>query len=255
MKIQNTILAATIALTTSFLQAADAPATPPIAPPPPKPKPTPAPRTAESAVTPKMANEGRHKNFLEAGKKPGIQLLFLGDSISDAFPGRGKAVWTEHYAPFNAVSFGVSGERTENTLGHIAGGVLDGMSPKVVVIMIGTNNVGHFADEKPEWAAAGVKKIVGEVRTKLPASKILLLGVFPRDKKGSPRRVAVEGINAIIKGYDDGKSVRYLDISSKFLSPEGDIPKDIMPDGLHPNEAGYKVWAEAMKPLLDEMMK
>ena len=206
-------------------------------------------------MAPATRNEGRRKGFLEAGKKPGIQLVFLGDSITDAFPGRGKAVWSEHYAPFNAVSFGVSGERTEDTLGHIAGGVLDGLTPKAVVIMIGTNNIGHFSDEKPEWTAAGVKKIIEEVRAKLPKSKVLLLGVFPRDKKGSAKRVAVEGINAIISKYDDGKTVRYLDITGKFLDAAGEIPKEIMPDGLHPNADGYKLWADAMKPLLDELMK
>ena len=206
-------------------------------------------------MTPATRNDGRRKGFLEAGKKPGIQLVFLGDSITDAFPNRGKAVWSEHYAPFNAVSFGVSGERTEDTLGHIAGGVLDGLSPKAVVIMIGTNNIGHFSDEKPEWTAAGVKKIIEEVRAKLPKSKVLLLGVFPRDKKGSAKRVAVEGINAIISKYDDGKTVRYLDITGKFLDAAGEIPKEIMPDGLHPNADGYKLWADAMKPLLDELMK
>lgn len=202
-----------------------------------------------------MANEGRHKGFLEAGKKPGIQLVFLGDSITDAFPGRGKETWNANYAQYNAVSFGISGERTENTLGHIAGGVLDGLSPKAVVIMIGTNNIGHFNDEKPEWAAAGVKKIIEEVKAKLPNSKILLLGVFPRDKKGSPKRVAVEGINAIISKYGEGKTVTFLDIGAKFLDANGEIPKEIMPDGLHPNADGYKIWAEAMKPTLDGLLK
>ena len=255
MTIQTTILVAALTLSSAIAQTPAAPAAPaaPAEPKPPKPKP--APRTEASAVTPTTRNEGRRKNFLEAGKKPGIQLVFLGDSITDAFPGRGKAVWAEHYAPLNAVSFGVSGERTDDTLGHIAGGVLDGLSPKAVVIMIGTNNIGHFQEEKPEWVAAGVKKIIAEVRTKLPSSKVLLLGVFPRDKKGSRLRLAVEGINVIISKYDDGKTVRYLDISAKFLDEAGEIPKDIMPDGLHPNEGGYKIWAEAMKPTLDGLMK
>ena len=262
MTIQTTLLVAALALSTASAQspaapaAPAAPATPPAAPAEVKPpKPKREQRTEASAVTPATRNEGRRKNFLEAGKKPGIQLVFLGDSITDAFPGRGKAMWTEHYAPFNAVSFGVSGERTDDTLGHIEGGVLDGLSPKAVVIMIGTNNIGHFQEEKPEWVAAGIKKIIAEVRAKLPTSKVLLLGVFPRDKKGSRLRVAVEEINALISKYDDGKTVRYLDITAKFLDEAGEIPKDIMPDGLHPNEAGYKIWAESMKPLLDGLMK
>jgi lysophospholipase L1-like esterase len=256
--IQTTILTVALTLTQAFAETPAAPAAPvaPAAPAPVvKPKPKPAPRTAESAITPATRNEGRRKGFLEAGKKPGIQLVFLGDSISDAWPRAGKEAWNEHYAPLNAVSFGVSGERTEDTLGHIEGGVLDGLNPKVVVIMIGTNNIGHFAEEKPEWAAAGVKKIIEQVHAKLPQTKVLLLGVFPRDKKGSPKRNAVEGINAIISKYGDGTKVTYLDLSSKFLDAQGEIPKDIMPDGLHPNAGGYKIWAEAMKPTLDGLLK
>jgi lysophospholipase L1-like esterase len=259
MTIQTSILAVALAVGSAFAQTPATPTTPasPAAPTAPAPvaKPKREPRTAESAVTPATRNENRRKGFLEAGKKPGIQIVFLGDSISDAWPGRGKEAWNEHYAPFNAVSFGVSGERTEDTLGHIEGGVLDGLNPKVVVIMIGTNNIGHFAEEKPEWAAAGVKKIIEKVQAKLPSSKILLLSVFPRDKKDSPKRKAVEGINAIISTYGDGKKVTYLDLTSKFLGPDGEIPKDIMPDLLHPNAAGYKIWAEAMKPTLDSLMK
>lgn len=258
MTIQTTILVAALALSSASAQTPAAPTVPatPLAPAEVKPpKPKREPRTEASAVTPTTRNEERRKNFLEAGKKPGIQLVFLGDSITDAFPGRGKAMWTEHYAPFNAVSFGVSGERTDDTLGHIEGGVLDGLKPKAVVIMIGTNNIGHFQEEKPEWVAGGIKKIIAEVRAKLPNSKVLLLGVFPRDKKGSRLRVAVESINALISKFDDGKTVRYLDLTAKFLDEAGEIPKDIMPDGLHPNEAGYKIWAESMKPTLDGLMK
>ncbi len=262
MTIQTAILAVSFAASSVFAQTPAVPAAP-TEPPPwtkpeqvvPKVKPKPAPRTAESAVTPATRNENRRKGFLEAGKKPGIQIVFLGDSISDSWPGRGKEAWNEHYAPFNAVSFGVSGERTEDTLGHIEGGVLDALNPKVVVIMIGTNNIGHFPDEKPEWTAAGVKKIIEKVHAKLPKTKVLLLGVFPRGTKDSPHRKAVEGINAVISKYGDGKKVTYLDLTSKFLDESGEIPKDIMPDKLHPTAAGYKIWAEAMKPTLDALMK
>ena len=255
MTIQTTIIAAALTISSAIAQTPAAPSAP-AAPTAPAPvvKPKPAPRTAESAVTPATRNPGRRTQFLEAGKKPGIQLVFLGDSITDAWPRGGKPVWEEHYVPFNAVSFGVSGERTEDTLGHIAGGVLDGLDPKAVVIMIGTNNIGHFSNEKPEWTAAGVKKILEQVQAKLPKAKILLLGVFPRGTKGSPHRNAVEGINANISKFGDGKTVTYLDLTA-FLQPDGTLSKDIMPDLLHPNLAGYKIWADAMKPTLDGLMK
>ena len=155
-------------------------------------------RQEQDAVTPSPVDQGRQTAFLERAKDKQIQIVFLGDSITDGWQGTGKAVWERYYAKHDAADFGVSGERTEQTLGHIAGGILDGLNPKVVVIMIGTNNIGHSAEEKPEWAAAGVKKIVTTVHEKLPNAKVLLLAVFPRDQKDSDHRKAVNGINAII---------------------------------------------------------
>ncbi|MEA3208329.1 MAG: hypothetical protein QOE70_1386 [Chthoniobacter sp.] len=255
------LLAATLAA--AFLSSnclAEAPVAPPPAPPVAKATPAPKPpRKPEDAITAAPVNPGRQKAFLERAKDKNIQLVFLGDSITDFWlrddGSHGKPVWDQFYAKYNAADFGVSGEHTEHTLGHIAGGILDGLNPKVVVLMIGTNNIGQTPDDKPEWAAAGVKKVVETVHQKLPNSKVLLLGVFPRDGKDSPRRHAVEGINAIIRKLDDGKKTRYLDLTPKFLDANGEIPKDVMPDGLHPNTRGYQIWAEAMQPLLTQMMK
>ncbi|MEO6789114.1 MAG: GDSL-type esterase/lipase family protein [Chthoniobacteraceae bacterium] len=222
-------------------------------------KPTPKPRGSEDASTPAPVNATRQRAFIERAKDKGIQMVFLGDSITDFWQRgdgkHGKAVWEQFYAKYDAANFGVSGEHTEHTLGHIAGGILDGLHPKVVVVMIGTNNIGHIANELPRWTAAGIRKIVTTVHEKLPDAKVLLLGVFPREGKASRHRKQIEEINSIISKLDDGKKTRYLDLTSKFTDAKGEIPKAIMPDGLHPNAAGYKIWAEAMQPLLDEMMK
>ena len=244
---------ATALFAAPFTKAADAaaPVTKPAAPA----KPTPKSRKAEDASTPAPVNAGRQKAFLDRAKDKGIQLVFLGDSITDFWQKRGKAVWEEYYAKHDAADFGVSGEHTEHTLGHIAGGILDGLHPKAVVIMIGTNNIGHIADEQPEWTAGGIRKIVKTVHEKLPDAKVLLLGVFPREGKDSRHRKQITEINAIIRKLDDGKATRFLDLTAKFTDANGEIPKDIMPDGLHPNAAGYKIWAEAMQPLLSDLMK
>jgi beta-glucosidase len=218
-------------------------------------KPTPKPRRPNDASTLTAVNPKRQKEFMTRAKDKGIQLVFLGDSITDFWQSRGKAVWDEYYAKHDAADFGVSGEHTEHTLGHIAGGILDGLHPEAVVIMIGTNNIGHIADERPEWTADGIKKIVKTVHEKLPDAKVLLLGVFPREGKDSRHRKQIVEINAIIGKLDDGKQTRFLDLTAKFTDANGEIPKDIMPDGLHPNLAGYKIWAEAMQPLLSELMK
>jgi lysophospholipase L1-like esterase len=210
-------------------------------------------RTAEDALTPTVKDPHRHKQFLSRTKQGPVGLLFLGDSITDFWPHGGKESW-QKFAKYDPADFGISADRTEHVLWRLANGELDGIHPRVVVLMIGTNNIGHFAEEQPEWAAAGVKKIVETVHEKLPESRVLLLSVFPRDRKESASRKKVEAINAIIAKLDDGKKTRYLDVTAKFLDAQGEIPKDIMPDGLHPNAKGYDLWYEAMRPLLEEMI-
>ena len=212
-------------------------------------------RTPADAVTPTTPRSLiRHEQFLYRIKEGDIGLLFLGDSITDFWPRTGEYSWLK-FAPYDPADFGVSGEHTEHVLWRITHGELDGIHPKVVVLMIGTNNIGHTPPDEPEWAAAGVAKIVATIREKLPDSKILLLGVFPRDTPGSVHRDAVEKINAIICHLDDGKMIRYLDIGKVFLDPDGNIPFDIMRDKLHPTGEGYDRWYDAMHPLLEEMMK
>lgn len=217
-------------------------------------KPATKPRTPEDAVTPILKNAPRHAEFMYRKTQGEIGLLFIGDSITDYFSRKGEWSWLK-FAPYKPANFGVGGERTEHVLGRLTNGELDGINPKVVVLMVGTNNVGQCPDEDPNWAAAGVTKIVQTIHAKLPNTKLLLLGVFPRSKKDSEVREKTKAINAIICKLDDGKMTRYLDIGKVFLDESGEIPGDIMPDMLHPNAKGYDLWYDAMKPLLTEMMK
>ena len=130
-------------------------------------------------------------------------------------------------------------------------GAVDGISPKLVVMMIGTNNTGTCS--APD-IAAGIETIVLEIEKRLPQSKILLLGIFPRGEKPNPQREKIAEINQIIAKLDGTHNVTFLDIGAKFLSPEGLITKDIMPDFLHPNEKGYRIWAEAIEPTVKRLM-
>lgn len=215
----------------------------------------PPPRTPESATTPNNRNQKRHDGFMARIKQGPVGLLFLGDSITDGWPGRSKETWAK-FAPYQPANFGISGERTEDVLWRITNGELDGIDPKAVVIMIGTNNIGHFADEKPEWVAAGVKKILEVVHEKLPKARILLLGVFPRGAtKDDGKRQRVDAINALIKNFHDGKLITWLDVGPKFLDAQGNLPKEIMPDALHPNAQGYQIWYDTMWPVLEPMLK
>ena len=196
----------------------------------------------------------RHEGFVEIAKKGGVDLLFLGDSITDGWRNRGKDVWEKNYASLKAANFGIGGDQTQHVLWRLQNGELDGIKPKLAVLMIGTNNLRGNTDEE---IADGVKAIVAELNKRTPETKLLLLGVFPRGEKADdPNRGRIKNINSIIAKLDDGgKTVKYLDIGDKFLQPDGTLPKSIMPDGLHPNAKGYEIWVDAIAPTVQEMMK
>lgn len=244
-----------IALATAALPAqtgtnAPAPAVPPVA----AAKPALPPRTPESAVTPNNRNPKRHAEFLQRLELAPAGVLFIGDSITDGWPRKGEVSWLK-FARHNPANIGISGERTEDVLWRLLNGELDGIRPKVAVVMIGTNNIGQCPDEQPAWAAAGVKRVLEVIHEKLPDTKVLLLAIFPRATADSALRRRVAAVNQIIAGFADGQKVRFLDIGASFLDAKGEIPADIMADKLHPGPKGYDVWYAAMAPTLDEMMR
>jgi lysophospholipase L1-like esterase len=198
----------------------------------------------------------RHEQKLSEKDKMGrVDLLMIGDSITHGWEGAGKKVWDENYADKHALNIGFSGDRTEHVLWRLQHGEVEGISPKLAVIMIGTNNTGHRQDP-PEQTAAGIKAIISELAERIPDTKVLLLGIFPRgaDENDSLRQIN-DRINDIIKTFADDKKIFYLDFSDQFLDDDAKLPKSIMPDLLHPNEAGYQIWAKAMNPMIDQLMK
>jgi lysophospholipase L1-like esterase len=195
----------------------------------------------------------QHEGFNARAKKGDVDVVFLGDSITAGWGGNGKAIWAERYAPLKAVNFGIGGDRTQHVLWRVQNGNFDGITPKAVVLMIGTNNTG--SDTAPQ-IAEGVTAIVKEIRARTPATKILLLAVFPRNEKAdNPARVKIAEINSIIAKLDDGKTVFFQDIGSKFLQPDGTLTREIMPDLLHLSPAGYQIWADAIQEKLTELLK
>jgi len=212
-------------------------------------------RSPEDAVTPSLFKRNRHEEFMRRKSAGALGLLFLGDSITDWWPKNGKDTWAK-FAPHNPANFGIAAMRTEGLLWNITNGELDGIKPKAVVILIGVNNLLQCPDEKPEWVAAGVRKVVDTVREKLPESKILLLAVFPARNPGDhPVRARLAEVNRLLPAIADGEDVQFLDIGKLFLAPDGTIRKDLMPDGVHPNAKGYQVWFDAMNPVLSKMME
>lgn len=201
-----------------------------------------------------------HESFLARGKSGPIGVLFLGDSITEGWS-KAPHIWEHYFGKYQPANFGISGDWTQHVIWRIENGELDGISPKAVVLMIGTNNSGYHTGEQ---IAAANRKIVELIRTKLPDTKILLLAIFPRgprkNRDGTPepwenRMAVITTANAEIARLDDGNMVRFLDINARFLGNDGTIPGIIMPDQLHPNAAAYQLWAEAIQAPLAELMK
>ncbi|GAB4057365.1 GDSL-type esterase/lipase family protein [Uliginosibacterium sediminicola] len=223
--------------------------------------PTAAPSSSAGLGSPKNDNGvfmRRHESFLQRTKEGPVDLLFVGDSITEGWAHRAPALWQQRYGAYRPANFGIGGDRVEHVLWRLDHGELDGIRPKVIVLMIGTNNTpGNSAQ-----IAQDIRQIVALIQHKQPQCKILLLGLLPRgprkDASGRlddalARMQSIRAINADIAGLDDGRRVRYLDIGDRFLQ-EGKIPDALMPDQLHPSLAGYQIWADAMQPLLDEML-
>lgn len=192
-----------------------------------------------------------NRNFEASQKVAGsIELIFDGDSITDNWHGQGKDVWQKNYANRNAFNFGIGGDRTQHVLWRLEHGQVNNIHPKLVALMIGTNNLGG---NTPEQIAEGVKAIVAGYQKRCPEAVILLQAVFPRgEKAGDPLRLKVQEINKLISQLGDGKKVIYVDFTDKFLQPDGTLGRDIMPDLVHPTPKGYEIWAEAIAPIIDK---
>ena len=210
-----------------------------------------------SAVTPVQRTDQwwgpRHDAVNERLKQGNVDLLFIGDSITQGWEKAGKEIWNTYYAPRNAVNMGFSGDRTQHVLWRLDNSNLEGLSPKLAIIMIGTNN-SNRNDNTAEEIADGIITICQRLRTKLPKTRILLLAIFPRNAGPSAQRQKNAKAGLLASRVADGKMIHYLDINSRFLTKDGLLTKDIMPDYLHPNSAGYKIWAEAIEPKVAKLM-
>ena len=182
------------------------------------------------------------------------QLLFIGDSITQGWEGNGaKDVWAKSFAKHKAVNLGIGGDRTQHVLWRLINAPIDNAKPKAAVVMIGTNN-SNGEDNTPGQIADGIAAIVTKLRERLPQTKILLLGIFPRGENFNPQRGKLTQINQVIAKLDDGKNVHFLDIGHRFLNPDGILPADIMPDYLHLSTKGYEIWAEAIEAKLNSLL-
>jgi N-acetylglucosamine-6-sulfatase len=221
---------------------------------------TSAPATSqpvESATIPfiRPTEMSRHNEFLAVAKSGDIDLLFLGDSITDFWrrEDRGLSVWNKYFAPLKAANFGISGDRTQNVLWRVQNGELDGFKAKCIVLMLGTNNLSTNRNTNEE-TIAGMKLVVGEIRKRQPQAKLLILGVFQRGGPTDQARPRLKIINSELSLWADNRNVFYMDIGDRFLNPDGSLKMELMNDPVHPNTEGYEVWADAIIGKVKELM-
>jgi beta-glucosidase len=204
-----------------------------------------------SAIRPVPRNAAKHDSYVELAKKGDIDLLLVGDSITDLWR-NSTETYATYFGKYKVGNFAISGDTTQGVLWGLQNGEGTGFQPKAIMMMIGTNNSG--GNTGPE-IAEGVGAIVLELRKDFPNAKILLLAIFPRNAPTSNNRRVNAEASAIYSKLGDNKNVFYMDIGAKFLSPDGTISIEIMADGLHPTAKGYVIWGDAVKDKLAELMK
>ncbi|MBI9020766.1 MAG: acetylglucosamine-6-sulfatase, partial [Verrucomicrobia bacterium] len=205
-------------------------------------------------VTPERQNEwwhARHEEKLAEIVNRGdqIDLVFIGDSITHFIDSSAAGLVQEVFPGIQHLNLGFSADKTENVLWRLRNGELDGISPQLVIIMIGTNNTGHRQDEA-EVTAAAIDLIVQEVRQRVPDAQVILHSIFPRGAgPDDSLRMLNEEINALLPAIAAGdEKVMHLDINDEFLDQDEVLSTDIMPDLLHPNADGYDIWMDAIEP-------
>ena len=212
------------------------------------------------ANQPAPRDDNRHKGFVEIAQRGNIDLLFVGDSITDWFanprggqPATGLAVWDTNFGPFKPADFGIAGDTTQGVLWRMQNGELEGFKAKLIVLMLGTNNINRNPNDE---IVDGDRLIIEEFNKRQPQAKVLLLGIFPRnDDPANPLRATIKEINSKLAKLADNNKVFYMDIGDKFLTADGTLTTEIMADGLHPTAKGYQIWADAIIDKVKMLMK
>jgi lysophospholipase L1-like esterase len=212
----------------------------------------------------------RHKSIKRRVQQDEPDLIFIGDSITHRWePFRnaenGFEIWKQYYAKRNALNMGFGGDRTQHVLWRMLNGEIDGINPELAVLLVGTNNCND-KDTPPEQIADGIKSVICVLKNKLPDTRILVLGIFPRgsfEQRETENSNAVynwqwekiDKINELVSKVSDNKRVYYLNINEEFLNDNGELTRQVMPDLIHLGKKGFKIWAEAMEPTISKLLK
>jgi lysophospholipase L1-like esterase len=212
----------------------------------------PAPRTDQNSVT-------AHAELLEKAKNGRIDVYFVGDSITRRWGALDYpdllANWRANFFGWNAANFGWGADRIEHILWRLENGELDGVRPKIIVVLAGANNVGSSpgGEEKVADVTRGLKALVDVCQRKAPDATLILTAIFPRNDNMAvvPE---IERINANLATMADGKKIRFVNVNDKLADPDGRLFEGMTNDGLHPTVNGYQIWADALKPIFTELL-
>jgi lysophospholipase L1-like esterase len=205
-----------------------------------------------------------HEQLLDKARKGGIDIYFEGDSIARRWGATDYpdllANWKQNFYGWNAADFGWGADTIQNILWRLHNGELDGVHPKIIVLLAGTNNVGNIAppgdgEEKASDIAGGIKAILDVMRAKAPEAVIILTGIFPRNDNMAVMPV-INKINDKLSMFADGKKIRFLNINDRLADKDGKLFDGVMnvSDKLHPTIKGYQIWADALKPVFLELL-
>jgi lysophospholipase L1-like esterase len=219
--------------------------------------------TADQPVERKDANSAlAHRQRLESLKNGRIDLYFLGDSITRRWRATDYpqflANWNDNFYGWNAANFGWGGDSIQNIQWRLQNGELDGVNPKVIVLLAGTNNLGNSPASATKVAdlTKGIKALIVTIREKAPRATIIVMGILPRND-GVQRAAIIPSINQInenIAKLADGKTIRYLNLNNKLADKDGRLFEGVTVDRLHLSSKGYQLWADALKPVLTELL-
>jgi lysophospholipase L1-like esterase len=222
------------------------------------------PATAADRPVPRTDPNSKlaHQQMLANLKKGRIDVYFAGDSITRRWRATDYpqflANWNENFFGWNAANFGWGGDTIQNILWRLRNGELDGVHPKVIVLLAGTNNVGTApaSDARVSAIARGIKALLDTMREKAPKATIIVMGILPRNDGARLTAVmaSINKINEQIAKLTDGKTIRYLNINDNLADKDGKLLAGMSADRLHLSRKGYQVWADALKPLLTELL-
>jgi lysophospholipase L1-like esterase len=202
-----------------------------------------------------------HRELIEKTRKGRIDIYFVGDSITRRWGALDYpellANWTANFFGWNAADFGWGGDTIQNILWRLENGELDGVNPRIIVVLAGTNNVGSVPGDESKIAdiTRGLEKIVDTCRRKVPEATIVLTAIFPRNDNMAVMP-EINRINENLARLADGRRIRYLNVNDTLADPEGRLVEGMMDtrDKLHPTIKGYQVWADGLKPIFTELL-